>query len=212
MAYNVKIVRSSRKRLVLTVTAENEIILKCPRGTSKSAIDSFIASKKSWLDKIVLKNEVKLSQNKAILNFEQIYVCGEKLPLIISDNNCITCDGVYVRNLKQIKNVYISHFSQQFINFVNEISRQTGLKFNNIEIKRYKRRWGCCDVKGKLNFNFLLFMLPMHLQRYVIIHELCHTVHFNHSKSFWQLVKTFEPNYNEMRKQLKVFDFLTNLY
>lgn len=212
MEFDVKIIRSSRKSFSLSVSAENEIILRCPQTVSESRIKSFLESKKDWLDKITVRNEIKLSLNKPVLEYKEIYVKGEKYPLIISNKNEITESGVYVKNLKQIKNVFVSRFYDEFMFLVRELSLITGLKADSFAVRSYKRRWGCCDSKRKITFNYMLFMLPVRLQKYVIIHELCHTVYFNHSSAFWRLVSEFEPDYKKMREQLKAFDFITNLY
>lgn len=55
-------------------------------------------------------------------------------------------------------------------------------------------------------------MLPPELQRYVMVHELCHIVHRDHSPSFWQLVERFEPSYKLLRKEMKRYNFLSKMY
>lgn len=212
MEYNVKVIRTARKSISLSVSPENEITVRCPRNTSESRINSFLESKKCWLNKVMTINEAKLSLNRSVLDYKEIYIGGKKLPLIISNRNEIAESGVHVKNLNQIKRVFISHFSDRFINLAREISEQLNLPANGFSVKTYRRRWGCCDSKGKITFNYMLFMLPQKLQRYVIIHELCHTVYFNHSSEFWRLVSVFEPDYKFLRTQLKCYDYITNLY
>lgn len=212
MEYNVKVIRTARKSISLSVSPENEITVRCPRNTSERRVNSFLESKKCWLNKVIAINEAKLLLNRSVLDYNEIYVGGKKLPLIISNRNEITESEVYVKNLNQIKRVFISHFSARFMNFAREISEQFNLHANGFDVKSYRRRWGCCDSKRKITFNYMLFMLPPQLQRYVIIHELCHTVYFNHSSEFWRLVSMIEPDYKYLRTQLKSYDYITNLY
>ena len=179
---------------------------------AESKINDFILQKKKWIDKVIAANNKKLSENNSILNYSEIFVCGKRLPLSCSNKNLITTDAVYVKNIKSVKQVFVKNYSQQFLNYVNELSEQTRLHINSASIRSYKSRWGCCDRKGNLKFNFMLFMLPVDIQRYVIIHELCHTVHFNHSAEFWRLVESFVPNYKKLRGALKKYDYLTELY
>ncbi len=207
-----KIVRSNRKSVCLSVTAENDITVRCPLNMREEKIDEFVESKKDWLLKILAENSKKLDANKEITAYEKIYICGNKLPLIISNKNEITDDGVYVTSLKRIKSLFISTYSGVLIDIAEKTANKYGFRVESFNIKAYKRRWGCCDKKGNITFNYFLFMLPPSLQRYVIIHELCHTVHFDHSQEFWKLVASFEPSYKQLRKQLKSFDFLINLY
>jgi len=66
-------------------------------------------------------------------------------------------------------------------------------------------RWGSCTSKQVISLNIALMKVPKSLQDYVIIHELCHTRHLNHSPDFWAEVAKYDPNYKEHRKTLKTF-------
>ncbi len=78
-------------------------------------------------------------------------------------------------------------------------------RFNvgTIRIKNQTTRWGSCSKKGNLNFNYKLALLPVELQDYLIVHELCHIGAFNHSKTFWDLVARTIPHHGELRKRLR---------
>lgn len=75
--------------------------------------------------------------------------------------------------------------------------------YNRVSVRNQKTRWGSCSSKGNLNFNYRLFYLPEELLDYVVVHELAHRRHMNHSKDFWQEVERYFPDYKECRKQLK---------
>lgn len=76
-------------------------------------------------------------------------------------------------------------------------------KFNKINIRDQRTRWGSCSKKSNLNFNYKIMLLPRQLADYIIVHELCHLGEFNHSKKFWNLVAKAIPNYQGMRNELK---------
>jgi len=78
-----------------------------------------------------------------------------------------------------------------------------GFKFNKINIKNQKTRWGSCSRKGNLNFNYKIALLPERLADYIIVHELCHLKRFNHSQKFWNLVAKAFPDYLDIRNELK---------
>lgn len=78
-----------------------------------------------------------------------------------------------------------------------------GFKYNKINIKNQKTRWGSCSKKGNLNFNYKIVLLPERLADYIIIHELCHLKELNHSPKFWDLVATARPDYLEARWELR---------
>lgn len=209
---NFKIVRTNRKTLCVSISENNEIVVRSPISVTDERIKEFVESKMEWIEKIVAKNNFRLSENFDILNYEKIYLGGEKLPLIFANKNLITNDAVYIKNIKKIKQVFIAEFSKDFIEYANDFANTYKFRVSEFQIRSYKRRWGCCNKSGTITFNYLLFMLPPSVQRYVIIHELCHTVYFNHSADFWKLVSHFEPDYKKLRQQLKNFDFIIDLY
>jgi len=85
----------------------------------------------------------------------------------------------------------------------HEIADKLGFKFNRIVIKNQKTRWGSCSSGNNLNFNLRLMMTPTEAIDYIIIHELCHLTHMNHSKQFWSLVGKHCPPYKQWRKWFK---------
>lgn len=78
-----------------------------------------------------------------------------------------------------------------------------GFKFNKINIKNQKTRWGSCSRKGNLNFNYKIILLPQRLSDSIIVHELCHLGEFNHSRKFWNLVSKAIPDYLEIKNELR---------
>ncbi|MFP4539307.1 MAG: M48 family metallopeptidase [Candidatus Paceibacterota bacterium] len=78
-----------------------------------------------------------------------------------------------------------------------------GFNFNRISIRNQKSRWGSCSSKKNLNFNYKIVFLKEELQDYLIVHELCHLKHLNHSKDFWSLVAEAIPRYEDSKKELK---------
>lgn len=83
------------------------------------------------------------------------------------------------------------------------LSHETGLSFRTTQIRGQKTRWGSCSSSGTISLNYKLLFLPPHLVRYIILHELCHTVHLNHSASFWSFLATLEPGYRVLDAEMK---------
>ena len=75
-----------------------------------------------------------------------------------------------------------------------------------ITIRNQKTRWGSCSSKGNVNFNYQLYYMPQELMDYVIVHELSHRRHMNHSAEFWAEVEKYCPEYRTYRKQLKGYE------
>lgn len=212
MEYNYEIIRSPRKSISITISDKNEIIVRCPWGMPASKIKEYLDSKSEWIDNVINKNALLLAVNDDIIEKRSILFNGVKLPLILSDTNKITPDAVYVKKYEDIGNLYKKQCSEEFFKAVDALSKLMRLTPNSVGIRKYRGRWGCCDSKNNLVFNYILFMLPPEFQRYVIIHELCHILCHNHSPAFWKLVSDYEPNYKKLKKQLATFSFLTDLY
>jgi predicted metal-dependent hydrolase len=86
---------------------------------------------------------------------------------------------------------------------VRSFSALTGLKYKKVFIKDQKTRWGSCSRQGNLNFNFRLVLAPPEILDYLVIHEMCHLTHPNHSRDFWSLVGAYYPRFREARRWLK---------
>ena len=79
-------------------------------------------------------------------------------------------------------------------------------KVMDVTIRNQKTRWGSCSSKGNVNFNYQLYYMPRELMDYVIIHELSHRRHMNHSAEFWQEVEKYCKTYRECRKKLRDYE------
>lgn len=212
MKYRYNVIRSHRKGITISISSKNEITVRCDWEMPSSEINAFIDSKYDWIESVIIKNAVLLARNNEVINYRQIYVNGEVLPLIPSERSYITDDAVYLKRRKDIPSMYISAFAVETENLVRSVAEVTRTLPAKISFKSFKSKWGCCDPSRNITFNFMMFMLPPHLQRYIIIHELCHTICFNHSAAFWKLLEEFEPDYKREKRELEEYSFLMTLY
>ncbi len=86
---------------------------------------------------------------------------------------------------------------------LDEVSREIDLPFLKATIRSQRTRWGSCSSRKTISLNRNLLFLPEELVRYILIHELCHTVQLNHSAKYWQLVGEKEPNFKEFDKAMR---------
>lgn len=100
-------------------------------------------------------------------------------------------------------NQIYSYFSGYIKNIVD--LDKSFSKYNSLKIGKYKSKWGSCDRFGNIKLNKLLYFLDKRFQQYVIIHELCHMLEFNHSKSFWKEVMLRCENYKILKKEIKKY-------
>ena len=85
-------------------------------------------------------------------------------------------------------------------------ARLYGVRYRKVAIRNQRSKWGSCSKARNLNFNYKVALLPKDQRDYVIVHELCHLIEFNHSKRFWAEVERTIPNYRELRKKVKSVD------
>lgn len=92
-----------------------------------------------------------------------------------------------------------------------ELSKRHGLRFQRIQISSALTRWGSCSSANVISLNYRLVFLPQELCDYVILHELAHTVHKNHSKAYWSYLYSLEPDFAIRKQELKKYNFSTML-
>lgn len=95
------------------------------------------------------------------------------------------------------------HARLHLLPWLDQIAAQTGLRYVRAVIKGQQTRWGSCSTAGVINLNYRLLFLPPELVGYVLLHELCHTVEFNHSARFWALMQSHEPQWAARRAALR---------
>lgn len=203
-----EVVRTARRTLCVTVK-DGKVVVRAPYHVSAESIERFVRQKTAWITSHLTRNNLCYDE---LASLKQIYVKGRLVPLIIGGDNFISCECVSVKSLSSLKKLYVSTFGAEFIDILNVISVRSGLSARRVSFKAYSARWGCCDSKGSVIFNYKLLMLPTELWRCVIVHELCHTVYMNHSEKFYALAESVMPDYKQVRKGLKIFACVCRLY
>lgn len=210
--YNYSVVYSTRRTMSLGISFDNTITVRCPYGTTDRAVEEFVSSKSAWLDGHMRKNEQAALVNNELLSYGKILAEGRLLDFEIGQKDGVTDDKISVVNVRRLKGLYVKNFGGAFLARFEKVCAETGLHAHSVTFRDYKSRWGCCDPKNDIIFNYKLLMLPVGLQIYVIVHELSHTLYHNHSRNFWDTVKSYLPDYAERNREIKNYDFLTRLY
>ncbi|MFY9089834.1 M48 family metallopeptidase [Arcobacter aquimarinus] len=176
--------RKNIKHCYLRILKENLIEIKANRYFTLYDAKKLIEKKSEWIKSSIKK----LSKNR--LNEDEFLYLGEIKKL--EDFNIKNLDFFYKKEIQKILPLK-----------VEELSKKMQLFPTSISFRKNKRTWGSCNYKNGLNFNILLMKFPIEVMEYVIIHELAHIKHKNHSKDFWNLVEVYCPNYKEIEKRFK---------
>ena len=199
----VKIVRSRRKTLSLSVTREGEVVVRAPYGVSKDYISRFVGSHASWIEKrlqaVEQRPKLDLSNGANLLLFGSAYTIasgrtriGEGMIFLPEEGR----EDALARLLKK--------FSLQVMEKVtSRIAGEYGFCYHAVRISSARGRWGSCNRDGVIAYTFRVAFLPPELCEYVAVHELAHTVVFNHSAEFWEVVGDILPDWKARRKALK---------
>ena len=170
---SVTIIRSNRKTLSIQLKA-GEIIARAPLRMKDKEIYSFIESKEQWIKKGLAKIE---EHEKAV---------GELAPFTNEEL------GALAEKARVIISDRVKYYAPK-----------AGVTYNRITIRCQRTRWGSCSSKGNLNFNCLLALFPLEVIDSVVVHELCHRKHMNHSPQFYAEVERVFPEYKKWHKWLK---------
>ena len=108
----------------------------------------------------------------------------------------------YAQSIDRLRQLVRKKAWELLPDMLESVSTECELAFNRISIRSQKTRWGSCSSKGTISINDQLLFVSAETVRYLMIHELCHTRHMNHSVKFWRLVESFCPDYRFHEKQL----------
>lgn len=214
------IVRKKRKTICIKIEEDGEVLVSAPLRISKEYIMLVVKNRAGWI--IDKQKEVKMrGSQKVKREFEQgstFMYLGKEYPTKIVFN-------------QYRKNIFIS-FNEEFLIYTNTMDeeklklalekwyRQETLqivtkridfyannfkdKVTDIKVKEQKRRWASCTGKNSILFNWRICMARPDVIDYIVVHEMCHMDHRNHSKFFWNRVAEIMPDYKEKHEWLKI--------
>lgn len=178
-----RIIRSNRKTCSLEITKHGQVNIRIPVRMNPAQLNGLLQDKRNWIIKNYQKMQNKLAAQET----------GQE----------IDKDQISIARLEALNRRY-RDAAQQYIPMRAAYYQQfLDVDYQKITIRDQKTRWGSCSSKGTLSFNFRLMLAPPPVLDYVVVHELCHLIHMNHSKDFWNAVGSIIPNYKESRKWLR---------
>jgi predicted metal-dependent hydrolase len=215
--------RSPRaKNLRLKVTRDDGLLVVVPESYDEGKIPSLLERKKDWIaDALNRVGETKrFLEPKPVHLPETVRLVALGETWIITYRDEETVSGVRLRAdstrliisgtnlnrkavLRKLKDWLRMKVRQDLFPFAETLAARHRLRLGGLLVKSQRTRWASCSSQRNLSLNTKLLFLPPELVRYVLVHELCHTVHMSHSKEFWLLVASCEPSYKVLDGKLR---------
>jgi predicted metal-dependent hydrolase len=208
------------KHTYLQVT-DHGVVLKTNKSTSMQDINAFVHKKSAWILKH-LKNFEEKRVEKELNTSPQVYYLGTAYELkIIGNQNLkkakITFkDSKFLIEAKEelskeettllLNNFYKKEAIEKITPLIEHWSKEMNLYPTHVGYRKAKTRWGSCSGKDSISFNYYLLKLPLSSIEYVVVHELAHIQHKNHSSSFWNLVRQHLVDYKVRRDEMRVLE------
>lgn len=209
-----QIIRSRRKTIALVVTPEGKLVVRAPLHASDDQIREAVDRHRDWIQAKQHETAQYRSQNPSRIyqEGEQFWYLGQLYPLTISPAARVplTLSGSFIiaqsslTRAEAIFNAWYRTQAQQVIvPRVNLQATRLGYHPQRIRISSARTRWGSCSARGTLSFAWRLVMAPLPVIDYVIVHELVHLEHNNHSRAFWERIRQIVPDYKQHVAWLK---------
>ena len=206
LEYTLK--RSRRKTLAAYVLDDGTIEVRAPMKLSEAAINKFISERENTLRKYIAA-QIEKSEKKSgfeVKTGSRILFLGGECEIKRGEKTEIK-DGVFFVTEGNVKNQVVALYRLAAERIIRErvmyFSQIMNRAPESVKMNSAKTRWGSCSAKGTLNFSWFLVMANPKAVDYVVIHELSHMKHMNHSDAFWHEVAKYEPEYKQRRMELK---------
>ena len=218
------VIRTNRKTISIKVTVDGNVIVAAPSRCSEATLEAILHKKATWI--IAKINEMK---SKRQLLASREYENGESLKLLGKDYSLQVIYGDYKKCTAKFNNMLFTLLlndnmvvekrkiaaKETLTKLYREIakvllkertdyySKLYNFHPARITIKEQKSVWGSCSSIGNINYNWKIIMSSLAVVDYIVVHELCHLVHHNHSTEYWRLVESILPKYKECQNWLK---------
>lgn len=207
------------KSIFLTMNRFGELEIVLPKRHRQVTIETILNEKRAWIERHFCRALPQKTQEitppthlslKALHEEWQIeyqITLGKKFKLIERPMQqlvlMLPVDSPPAAIHKLLQLWLKKYARQRLIKKLEILSQNTGLPFQKGIIRGQTGRWGSCNTAKVISLNYKLLFLPESLVNYILVHELCHTRHLNHSKRFWALVAKFQPDVMQLRRECR---------
>lgn len=205
------------RRLSIKVYPRGKVEVVVPKRTRPGVVAAFVTENQAWIrrardafaqehkpEPFALPQSIELPAVEQLVTVRYVPKDGNTVRFRFS-GGCLTLSG-RVTNEKAcigaIRRWLAGFAKQEFTPRLQSLSALTGIHYSKMQVRAQRTCWGSRSSSGTLSLNLCLLFLQPELLRYLMLHELCHGRHMNHSKRFWGLVGRFEPGYRKLDREL----------
>ena len=201
--YQIIVIRKKNKNTYIRIDDNLNVVVTTSFFTPDFTIKKMIEKNSTSVNKML--NKKKMEKEKE----EEFYYLGKKYDIIVVstiDNIEFHDNYLYIKNRKIFQKWYkeemINLFKERIDYYYNQIEEK--IPYPKLKIRKMKTRWGVCNKRdNSVTLNSTLMSENLECLDYVVVHELCHFIHFNHSKSFWNMVEKYCKDYKKIRKSMR---------
>jgi hypothetical protein len=222
LGLRVEVVRSIRRTAALHISG-SDLQVRVPAHVGDERVAAFLSKKRPWIrSKVAEIQRIPPQRSKELVSGESFPYLGRHYRLKVQEGHqvgvCLSggCLKATIRPTEQgeqrdarIQQYLQSWYRSRALERLQEKTSRHALKIGvspkGLSVRNFKSRWGSCDKRGQLAFNWHIIKAPHSIVDYVVIHELCHLLQPNHSKAFWSIVASHDSAYAEHKQWLKNF-------
>lgn len=198
------------RRYLLRVKADGTTRVTIPRGGSVTHARQFVDRSRPWLEQQIQKLQSQPRTPAAWSLGAEVWFRGERLPLVIASAGRIRLGPELIRvknesaDLRSEVELHLLKLAtQELPPRVLALAEEHGLVVQRVTVRNQSFRWGSCSRRGTISLNWRLIQTPVFVRDYIILHELAHLRHMNHSRRFWLEVERLCPDYRSAERWLK---------
>jgi predicted metal-dependent hydrolase len=216
-----QVVRSRRATADIVIERDGSILVRAPESVPDERIEDMVEAKRYWIYKNLAEwrdlnatrvlREYRNGEGFLYLgrSYRLLLVANQTEPLLLKNGRfCLQRDlvdeGAIEAAKAAFRDYYISRGSERITQRLNYYAPKVGVAPHGIDVRELGNRWASCSPNGNLAFHWKCMMAPQSIIDYIVVHELCHFHHLDHTDAFWNEVDKVIPNYGERKEWLRV--------
>jgi predicted metal-dependent hydrolase len=213
--FAVRVTRRSR-RLTVRVYPGGRVEVAVPHGTRPAMVERFVEQHRAWIDaRLVELASQPRALEPPLPETVELRALGSRVRVHYlvrrragwrrADSGALLIFGDRgdLERTRDSLRAWLTEAAREALEpWLRRLAAEHGFPLGQVQLRRQQTRWGSCSRSGTVSLNVCLMFQPPDVVRYLMLHELCHTRHMNHSARFWRLVESLEPDYRALDRQL----------